>query len=148
MKNRIQGIKKLLLNSFGCLFVFLPLLLPAQNQHLTVNFSELQSNDGRILVSLYNGKADYSAHKPAKSTALTINNGSATWTLDSISAGEYILSAFHDENVNGKLDASENGIPEEGFAFSNNAQPKMGPPNPQEMLFVIKKTKMRHKTSG
>ncbi len=53
MKNRIQGIKKILFNSFGCLFVFLPLLLPAQNQHLTVNFSELQSNDGRILVSAY-----------------------------------------------------------------------------------------------
>ena len=138
MKNRIQGITKIRFICFCCLFVFLPLVLSAQNQRLTVNFIDLQSNDGRILVSLYNGKADYSAHKSAKSTALTINNGSATWTLDSISAGEYILSAFHDENVNGKLDASENGIPVEGFAFSNNAQPKMGPPNPQDMLFSIK----------
>ena len=137
MKNRIQGIKKILFNSFGCLFVFLPLLLPAQNQHLTVNFSELQSNDGRILVSLYKGKADYTAHKPSKSASLLIDNGSATWMPDSISQGEYILSAFHDENVNGKLDVSDNGMPEEGFAFSNNAQPKMGPPNPQEMLFSI-----------
>ena len=138
MKNRIQWIKKIRFRSFCCLFVFLPLLLPAQSQRLTVIFSDLQSNDGRILVSLYNGKADYSAHKPCKSASLTIDNGSATWMLDTISQGEYILSAFHDENVNGKLDVSDNGMPEEGFAFSNNAQPKMGPPNPQEMLFSIK----------
>ena len=137
MKNRIQWIKKIRFSSFGCLFVFFPFLLPAQNQRLTVNFNELQSNDGRILVSLYNGKADYAAHKPYKSASLSIENGLATWVPDSISKGEYILSAFHDENVNGKLDVSDNGIPEEGFAFSNNAQPKMGPPNPQEMVFSI-----------
>ncbi|HNX89183.1 MAG TPA: outer membrane beta-barrel protein [Paludibacteraceae bacterium] len=138
MKNRIQGLTKIRFICFCCLFVLLPLVLSAQNQRLTVNFSDLQSNDGRILVSLYKGKADYSAHKPFKSTSLTIDNGSATWMPDSISQGEYILSAFHDENVNGKLDVSDSGMPEEGFAFSNNAQPKMGPPNPQEMLFSIK----------
>ena len=137
MKNRIQWIKKFRFSIFCCLFVLFPFLLPAQNQRLTVNFNELQSNDGRILVSLYNGKADYAAHKPYNSASLSMENGLATWVPDSISKGEYILSAFHDENVNGKLDVSDNGIPEEGFAFSNNAQPKMGPPNPQEMVFSI-----------
>ena len=91
MKNRIQGLTKIRFICFCCLFVLLPLVLSAQNQRLTVNFTDLQSNDGRILVSLYNGKANYSAHKPAKSTALNIKDGSAIWTLDSISAGEYIL---------------------------------------------------------
>ncbi len=138
MKNRIQRKQIIPLKNLALLFAFLPLLLQAQSQRLTVVFGGLQSSDGRILVSLYNGKTDYSAHKPFKSASITIENGSATWILDSISQGEYILSAFHDENVNGKLDVSDNGMPEEGFAFSNNAQPKMGPPNPQEMLFSIK----------
>ena len=75
MKNRIQGLTKIRFICFCCLFVLLPLVLSAQNQRLTVNFTDLQSNDGRILVSLYNGKANYSAHKPADALALGGDEG-------------------------------------------------------------------------
>ncbi|VBB47192.1 putative TonB-dependent receptor plug [uncultured Paludibacter sp.] len=118
--------------------LFLPLFLLAQKQNLTIHFTEIPSNDGRLLVSLFNGKNSYTSQKPYLTKSLDIENFSATWKLDSIPQGTYIIAAVHDENINGKLDFAETGMPEEAFAFSNNVQPKMGPPNPDEMIFTIK----------
>lgn len=117
---------------------FIPILLTSQNQTLTVTFTEIPSNDGRLTVVLFKGKEGYTQQKPFLTKSLDINNFTATWEIDSIAPGDYIISSFHDENVNGKMDFAPTGMPEEAFAFSNNAQPKMGPPNPDEMLLSIK----------
>lgn len=120
------------------ILLFVPIFLMAQNQTLTVTFTEIPSNDGSMLVSIFKGKEGYTQQKPFLTKSLEIENLTATWKIDSIPQGEYIISSVHDENVNGKLDFATTGMPEEAFAFSNNAQPKMGPPNPDEMIFSIK----------
>lgn len=121
------------------ILLFLPLFLLAQKQTLTVTFTDIPSNDGRLMVTLFKGKEGYAQQKPYLKKSLDIDKYAAVWKLDSIPQGEYIIAAIHDENINGKLDFSETTrMPEEAFAFSNNAQPKMGPPNPDEMLFKIK----------
>ena len=119
--------------------LLLPLFLSAENQSLTVTFTDLQSSDGKVLVTIFKGKEGYTQQKPYLTKSLDIEKNVAVWKLDTIPAGEYIIAAVHDENINGKMDFSETTrMPEEGFAFSNNAQPKIGPPNPDEMCFTIK----------
>jgi uncharacterized protein (DUF2141 family) len=58
---------------------------------------------------------------PSGSTALCIFHG--------IAPGSYGLSAFHDENVNGKLDTNLLGIPSEDYCASNEARGTFGPPS-------------------
>jgi len=43
-----------------------------------------------------------------------------------VAAGTYAVSAFHDENSNGKLDRNFMGIPREGVGASNNAKGHLG----------------------
>lgn len=57
---------------------------------------------------------------------LTATN--ATVTFQNLPAGEYAVSAFHDENQNGRLDRGLMGRPEEGIAFSNMTAPTQGRP--------------------
>ncbi|MGC3977131.1 MAG: DUF2141 domain-containing protein [Paludibacteraceae bacterium] len=121
-----------------CTLLFLSMAVTGQKQSLTVKFTDVPSNDGRLSVLLFKGKDGFTNQKPFETKSLDVENFSSTWKLDSIPQGEYIIYAFHDENVNGKMDVSETGMPDEAFAFSNNVQPKMGPPNPDEMLFTIK----------
>lgn len=123
---------------FLSVFIFFSLAVMGQKQTLTVTFTDIPSNDGRLSVLLFKGKEGFTSQKPFETKSLDIDHFSSTWKLDSIPQGEYIIYAFHDENINGKMDVAETGMPDEAFAFSNNAQPKMGPPNPDEMLFTIK----------
>jgi uncharacterized protein (DUF2141 family) len=40
--------------------------------------------------------------------------------FDKVQEGRYAIAVYHDENLNGKMDANEIGIPREGYGFSNN----------------------------
>ena len=45
------------------------------------------------------------------------------------------ISAFHDENANGKLDKNFIGIPVEGFSASRDARARFGPPSFDDARF-------------
>ena len=66
---------------------------------------------------------------PMASVKLKARPGAITFMFTGLAPARYAVSAFHDENGNGKLDANLLGIPTEGFGFSNDAHGSMGPPN-------------------
>jgi len=54
--------------------------------------------------------------------------------FDDVPPGRFAVSIYHDENLNGRMDASELGMPKEGYGFSNN--PKvMGKPKFEQAAF-------------
>lgn len=55
--------------------------------------------------------------------------GKVEVVFENLPEGEYGLSAFHDLNSNGKLDANLIGIPSEPYGFSNDAAGSFGPPS-------------------
>lgn len=112
--------------------------MQAQNGKLNVRFENLKSNDGKVMVAIFEGKKNFAKKESIQNAALAIENKCAAWNVDSIVEGEYIIAAFHDENDNEKLDLGIMGIPAEGYAFSNNTIAEMGPPNPDKMLFEVK----------
>ncbi|MGI6048695.1 MAG: DUF2141 domain-containing protein [Petrimonas sp.] len=125
------------------IWIIIPLLVQAQNQKLNVHFSNLKSNEGKIRVALFEGKENYAKKEAVQTTVLTIENNEAVWKVDSVYEGKkYILAAFHDENDNGKLDLGMMQIPAEGYVFSNNTLAEMGPPNPDKMLFEVRKNEI------
>jgi uncharacterized protein (DUF2141 family) len=57
--------------------------------------------------------------------------------IHDLPAGEYALSAFKDDNGNGKLDANPLGMPIEPYGFSNDAAGSYGPPSYKASLVQL-----------
>jgi uncharacterized protein (DUF2141 family) len=62
---------------------------------------------------------------------------SAQVVFADLPSGVYAVSAFHDENMNEKLDKNFVGVPKEGYGASNNPKKKMGPPTFDETKFEL-----------
>ena len=117
---------------------FICSLMSAQNVNLTVSVSGLKNNTGMVKVGLYNSDGTFLKSTYKGITSVIKNNG-ATVTFVGIPKGEYGISAYQDENSNGKLDKNIIGIPSEDFACSNNAKGFMGPPAYEDAKFIISK---------
>ena len=129
-------MKRLLL--LTCTIVLFVTQMHAENGTLIVRFENLKSNDGKVMVALFDGKENFSKQEATQTVTLSIANYSAVWNLESLPEGKYIIIAYHDENENQNIDLGIMGIPVEGYAFSNNTVAEMGPPNPDDMLFEVK----------
>jgi len=67
--------------------------------------------------------------KPVGADTAKISGRQALCIFKKIPAGTYGLSAFHDQNNNGKLDTNLLGMPTEDYCASNNARGVLGPPS-------------------
>jgi uncharacterized protein (DUF2141 family) len=107
---------------------------------LRVNLIGLRSSNGKVHCTLYNNPDAFpdDDSKALKEAEAPIKDDSATCTFAGLPAGKYALVAFHDENDNGKFDESMLGMPEEGYAFSNNVRPTFSKPNFDECAFDYK----------
>jgi uncharacterized protein (DUF2141 family) len=95
----------------------------AEQSSVTVNLSGIRSQKGNVVVCLWSKEnKDFpfcSSATAYKSTSIKADNSSLVATFQTIPSGEYALSAFHDENGNGKLDTNWMGMPKEGMAAAN-----------------------------
>lgn len=111
---------------------------------LTVEVTELNSDNGRVMLELFDAQ-----HKTVGSKASAIHGKKATVMFDKLQPGKYAIRYFHDENNNDKLDTNFMGIPKEGYGFSNNAYGTFGPKPFEEWLVeVTKDTKIVLKTKN
>ena len=98
----------------------------AQAGDVTVTLTGVQARGGQVLVTLqtrdqFMQPAGFGQRVEAPAA------GSLTVTFMDVPAGDYALSAFHDENADNQMQSSAIGIPEEGWAMSNG-DALMGPP--------------------
>ena len=70
------------------------------------------------------------------STDSSVKKGEVVVPLSKIHEGKIAIVAYHDEDSNGKLKTGLFWRPKEGFAFSNNYQPK-GPPSFEKAAIVL-----------
>ena len=124
-------------DSFKFLYLFIGFFLFSQNSigqnQLTVTFTNIETAQGEVLVSLHNetdlmvGEKIITAKKPE--TIVVFEN---------LKKGKYVIKAFHDINSNRKLDTGTFGIPKEPYGFSNDARGRFGPPDLEDQLFDVK----------
>ncbi len=74
--------------------------------------------------------------KPVQPATARVNGGRALCVFSGIPKGTYGLSAFHDENENGKLDTNFVGMPIEDYCASRNARGTFGPPSFEDAKFA------------
>src|SRR6185295_8341856 len=65
---------------------------------------------------------------PVQAAVATIHGGAALCVFKGVAKGVYGISAFHDENDNGKLDTNFIGLPTEDYCASRDARGSFGPP--------------------
>lgn len=97
---------------------------------IRVHIEGLHSDRGQIVCALFAAADGFPKRIDrafARTTAQIVARH-ATCEFPNVPAGTYAISAFHDENGNGKLDTNWLGIPREGVGASNNPKPRMGPP--------------------
>ncbi|RZN76666.1 MULTISPECIES: DUF2141 domain-containing protein [unclassified Winogradskyella] len=107
---------------------------------ITVNISGLESNDGKILIGLYDEENKFLKDR-FKDAIGEIDQEKSTITFTDIPEGTYAISFIHDENDNGKMDTNFMGIPKEDYGCSNNAKGFMGPPKWKDAKFELKSDK-------
>jgi uncharacterized protein (DUF2141 family) len=110
---------------------------PAEKNLIHVEISGLRNDTGQVLCSLFSSASDFpkKSEKAVAHAKSTIVQGHASCEFPGIVAGTYAVSAFHDQNSNGKLDTNFMGIPREGVGASNNAKGHFGPPKFEAAAF-------------
>lgn len=117
-------------------FMLISMATMAQNPVLKINIKGFESNKGTLMLEVLDTQK-----KPVKRLMQPIANKQLSVEIKDLSAGQYSVRVFHDENDNKKLDTGMFGIPKESWGMSNNVKAIMGPPDFNESLFWLKEDK-------
>jgi uncharacterized protein (DUF2141 family) len=104
-------------------------LAQPQPPSLTVNISGLHSQKGDVVVCLWRNQDQgfpICAKDAAQSLSVPASAPSVSVVFQGLPPGDYAVSAFHDEDKDGKLKRGLMGRPSEGIAFSNMPQGSPG----------------------
>jgi len=108
-----------------------------QNTQLQVDVNGFKNNNGLVILAVFDSKDGFpmKVEKSMKRFKSTIKNGTSSFKISDLMAGEYAFAIIHDENANSKLDLNFLGIPKEGVAASNNATGFLSPPKYKDAKF-------------
>ena len=107
---------------------------------LVFRVKTFRNQNGQILGALFNSSSNYSNNVRFKNFSSALGADSINIVFDSIPAGSYCFSCFHDENSNNKIDKNFFGAPTEGYGFSNNPGITLGAPSYSQIKFQIDST--------
>ncbi|MBX9644220.1 MAG: DUF2141 domain-containing protein [Novosphingobium sp.] len=121
---------------FAMLVVAAP-LAAEEEASLTVQISNLKTGSGQVRCALFRSAAGF-PREPDRAAARvvgTIEGRTAQCRFSNIPAGRVAITAFHDENNNGKVDLRFGLIPKEGIGWSRNPRVSMRAPRFEEAAF-------------
>ena len=105
---------------------------------IILNISEAKSDKGKIVASLWDSEEAYLDLDARMMRGVAqISKGAAVLRFEGMAPGTYSIALYHDENDNNEMDTNFIGIPKEGWAFSNNAKGKFGPPAFEKTSFTV-----------
>lgn len=116
---------------------------------LTVKVTDFRNDKGQVSVVLFNDADAFpkQADKAFKIVRSPIKGKQADVVFEKVPFGVYAFVVLHDENKNRKMDYSSFGMPQEGYAFSNNATGMLGPPSYDKAKFEIKAPKVNQEVT-
>ena len=105
---------------------------------LVVSIDNIDGNIGKVYAQAFQGIEHYQKGIPVGQIQQDAKDGPNQLIFSDLQAGEYVVRIFHDQNNNEEFDQKENGIPLEGYGFSNEAAAEFGPPSYEDMIVIIK----------
>lgn len=113
-------------------------ILAQETFSVTVDFTGMKSDKGSLYIALYDSESTF-LKKPLKGEIVKVTDKKAKAIFRNVTSGNYAISAFHDENENGKMDTKIFGIPKEPIGISNDAKGFFGPPKFKDAVFTVNK---------
>ena len=105
--------------------------------HGIVIITNVEHNKGYIDVKIYDSKDSFLKEDQAvEAVRKKVNKGEVVVPLSKIHDGQIAIVVYHDEDGNGELKTGLFWRPREGFAFSNNYNPK-GPPKFKKAAIML-----------
>ena len=95
--------------------------------------THVANNEGLVRCGIFTEKGWLK--DPVQSAAVTISGKVALCVFSAVPRGVYGISAFHDENKNGKLDTNLVGYPTEEYCASRNARNTFSAPSFSDAKF-------------
>ncbi|MDR7232772.1 uncharacterized protein (DUF2141 family) [Caulobacter sp. BE264] len=92
---------------------------PASAYTLTLRVEGVRSAKGQLRAELLGRAPGEKAHKRVTFGVQDAAPGVNLMRFENLSAGDYAVQLYHDENGNGKVDMNVLGVPQEGYGFSN-----------------------------
>lgn len=90
----------------------------AEEKKLTVEITNITSEEGQIILAIYNSSENYDKRIAFEEVKLKPEMDSVIFETN-VPDGEYLVMLVHDVNNNGKLDTSFIGMPKEPVGLSN-----------------------------
>lgn len=108
-------------------FATLPAITLAQSAcpGIHVKILNIRNSTGVIACALFESPVGFPTEflrSAINIMVIKIKHTQARCDFEEIPQGTYALAVIHDENMNGKLDTNQLGVPTEGYGFSNNAK--------------------------
>ncbi len=105
--------------------------------HGTIIVKNVEHGDGYIDLKIYTDKKSFLKEElAAEIVRKKANKGETIIPLVEIHEGKIAIVVYHDEDSNNELKTGFFWRPKEGFAFSNNYQPK-GPPSFSKAAIIL-----------
>jgi len=121
-------------NSLGvsAAIIALAMAAPLAAQTLEVEIQGVRSSKGAVQADIYAPPRRHIAKQliPAKAGGMKVR-------FTDLPPGDYAVLLYHDENGNGRLDTGPLRLPTEGYAFSQDARARLGPPSFDKMRVTV-----------
>ena len=111
--------------------------LSAEAGDLRVHLLGIETTQGQVQVALFADEQTFESSQPTNRAKTPAHVNDVWVTFEDVAPGRYGISAFHDVNINEKLDTSFVGLPKEPYGFSQNARGKFGPPSFTAISFEV-----------
>ena len=93
--------------------------------------------EGVVFVTLFDGAEGYEEERDIGSRKIPATGETIRISFKGLTPGHYGLKSFQDRNSNDKIDTGFLGIPKEPYGFSNDARGRMGPPDFDQVKFLV-----------
>ena len=106
----------------------------AQSKSLSVEVQRIKNPQGQLHYQLFtcpnSEESSWQQLHLLITAQVTIDKDTLLLVFPNLASGQYIVRVFQDNNTNGQLDFSDNGVPKEPTGFSNNPSLLLGYPKP------------------
>ena len=116
---------------------FSSLLINAQI--ITIEFTNIRSSKGQLLLGVYTNQTDYSNKKAIKKQTVLktkLVDGKLTTVIEGLAPGTYGIALLDDEDFDREMNYGL-FLPKEGFAFSNYYHTGMSKPTFDDFEFTL-----------
>ena len=134
---KIQKLSRLFL-LVSLLLLFVGVTNPPIEYQLNLKVTGIKEIKGELVIGLFNNQKTWlKKGKEFSKKIIKITARKESIVFDNIPAGNYAISLFQDENMDGKVNRSLIGIPKEGYGFSNNARVTIKAPGFKKSSFLV-----------